>query len=311
MRSLAIRAAVSVVLVGIADYCLWDHSPGCGVTVVALAAAVAALAAYGMRLFRSPAWTLLWVALATGACLETSLIGQYLLLTLGWTIVAIGLIAERTSLLDAYLRGIVGGVRSLAAAPTDARRYALVLVARRFGPVPPLWVLAIPLGLLLIFSALIIPANLVLMRWIIDLTDRLMNLLVRADELPVWRIVFWAVVGLMAYGLVRFRLGRHHRRPRKPPVIRRLDDSLRRHAVQVAVLSLAGLNLLYLLANVVDFVFLWLHFELPEGVSYAQFAHQGSYRLIFAVVLAAVTVVVLLPKGSLQLDDRRARCLVS
>ena len=309
MRSLAVRAAVAIVLIGVADYCLWDRALGCGVAVVALAAAAAALASYGGRLLRAPGWTLLWIALAAGACLDSSLIGQYLLITLGWTIVAIGLIGDRTSLLDGYLRGVVGGVRSLSAAPSDGRRYALVLLARRFGPVPPLWVMAIPLGLLLIFSALIIPANLILTQWTIELTEHVMDLLIRADELPVRRILFWAIVGLTAYGLVRFRLGRHHREPRKPPIILRLDESMRRHAVLMALLSLAGLNLLYLLTNVVDFVFLWLLFELPEGVSYSQFAHQGSYRLIFAVVLAAVTVVVLLPKGSLQLDDRRARGL--
>ena len=309
MRSLAVRAAVAVVLTVVVDYCLWDHAPGCGVAVVALAAALAALAAYGARLFRAPGWTLLWVALAAGACLESSLIGQYLLITLGWTVIAIGLVGERTSLLDGYVRGIAGGARSLTAAPSDSRRYALILIARRIGAVPPLWVLAIPLGLVICFSLLIVPANLVLTQWTINFTDRAINLLARIDELPIGRIAFWFIVALTGYGLVRFRLGRHHHRPRKPPIVRRLDESMRRHAVQVALLSLAGLNLLYLLVNVVDVIFLWLTFELPEGVTYAQFAHQGSYRLIAAVVLAAVTVVVLLPKGSLQLEHRMARGL--
>ena len=49
MRKLVVRAAVAIVLIGVTDYCLWDHAPGCGVAVVALAAVVAVSAVFERR----------------------------------------------------------------------------------------------------------------------------------------------------------------------------------------------------------------------------------------------------------------------
>jgi len=75
------------------------------------------------------------------------------------------------------------------------------------------------------------------------------------------------------------------------------------------VLTFIGLNALFLVANLTDVFYLWLAFELPRGLTYSQFARHGAYRLIVAVVLAAVTITAFLRSNTLQADERRTRLL--
>jgi len=168
-------------------------------------------------------------------------------------------------------------------------------------------VFALPAALVLVFAALIVPANRVLARWTVEMFDWTWNFV---SQLSFSRALFWSVTGLGVYGLFRFRLGRRRTWPEAGPRARRpLDESARRNALTACLLSFAGLNALYLVANVVDIIYLWFSFELPAGMTLSQFAHQGAYRLIVAVVLAAATVTVFLPAGSSQLSHSKARAL--
>lgn len=55
-------------------------------------------------------------------------------------------------------------------------------------------------------------------------------------------------------------------------------------------ISLAALNGLYLFVNSLDVFYLWMMTELPEGVSYSEFVHEGVFALIGSTVLAGVVV---------------------
>lgn len=55
-------------------------------------------------------------------------------------------------------------------------------------------------------------------------------------------------------------------------------------------ISLAALNGLYLFVNSLDVLYLWMQSELPEGVSYSSFVHEGVFALIASTVLAGVVI---------------------
>jgi hypothetical protein len=62
--------------------------------------------------------------------------------------------------------------------------------------------------------------------------------------------------------------------------------------------SLLLFNGLFLVQNLMDVTFLWSGAALPDGMTYARYAHQGAYPLIATALLAAVFVLIALKPGS-------------
>ncbi|MES2985240.1 MAG: DUF4173 domain-containing protein [Pseudomonadota bacterium] len=62
--------------------------------------------------------------------------------------------------------------------------------------------------------------------------------------------------------------------------------------------SLLLFNGLFLVQNLMDVAFLWSGTALPEGMTYASYAHQGAYPLIATALLAAAFVLIALKPGS-------------
>ncbi len=210
MSRLAVRVLVAAGLTPAADYLLFGRAPGCGVTVLALALAATVAWHRGRRLRRA-GWLIgLWLVVALGAALDASIFGRMLLIVLGWSVLAMTLLPDRPGearpwLLDGIVRGLAGGLRSFSAGPSDVRRWLLIARRRVPGLVRPAWVYAVPAALVLVFAALIVPANRVLARWTVEMFDRLWT---SVSGLSFSRLLFWAVTGLGIYGLFRFRLGR-------------------------------------------------------------------------------------------------------
>jgi len=309
MDRLGGRVVMAVLFAILADAVLYAQSPGAGLTLYAMLVAGAAAACYGRKLARAGLWPLLWLVLAAGALVDESLIGRALLVVLGWAIVAFVRLPENSTLLDALLRGTVGGFRSFGAAPRDARSFVLLnerRLMRNQVQRMPAWVYGLPLVLIIVFAALIIPANLVLARWWVDAFEALGHLF---TNITLWRVALCAVFGLGTYGLLRFRLGRRPADVVSPARTAAADGGDLRNELRSCMLTFIGLNTIYLAANATDVAYLWLSTTLPPGITYAQFAHQGSYRLIVAVVLAAVTVTAFFRLGTLQSLNGRARWL--
>lgn len=63
------------------------------------------------------------------------------------------------------------------------------------------------------------------------------------------------------------------------------------------LISLILFNGLFFIQNLMDVVFLWSGGALPEGMSYAQYAHHGAYPLVATALLAAVFVLIALEPG--------------
>src|SRR5712671_123406 len=64
------------------------------------------------------------------------------------------------------------------------------------------------------------------------------------------------------------------------------------------VRSLILFNLLFAMQSIMDIQYLWAGAALPDGMSYASYAHRGAYPLILTALLAAGFVVVAMRPGS-------------
>jgi len=77
----------------------------------------------------------------------------------------------------------------------------------------------------------------------------------------------------------------------------------------VTLRSLILCNILFGVQNVLDLIVLWGGGGLPEGLSFSEYAHRGTYPLALAAVLVGLFVLVALPAGGAVERDRKARML--
>jgi hypothetical protein len=85
-------------------------------------------------------------------------------------------------------------------------------------------------------------------------------------------------------GMRRVRLKRPHWRA--PLDMNPLERERRR-----GVVLLALVNTLLLVVNIIDVDWVWFGFEVPEGFSLKQFVHEGTYALIFSILLSIAVVL--------------------
>lgn len=64
-----------------------------------------------------------------------------------------------------------------------------------------------------------------------------------------------------------------------------------RNEYKVAVLIFGLLNLLLLVVNLIDLNWIWVGFEVPENFNLKQFVHEGTYLLIFSILLSMAVVL--------------------
>ncbi|UDL87466.1 DUF4173 domain-containing protein [Mesorhizobium sp. PAMC28654] len=182
----------------------------------------------------------------------------------------------------------------------------------RFATVA-VWVMPLTLGA--IFLALFGAANPVIEYWL-SLID-LMKLL---DLIQLARIAFWLFVLAGVWVFLRPRL------PRFPRRLARLGRGLagaqpatnpERHVVEdvlfgkPAILrALVVFNILFAVQTGLDAAYLWAGIALPDGLTYAVYAHRGAYPLIVTALLAAGFVLAALRPGSETSADPLIRRLV-
>jgi hypothetical protein len=149
--------------------------------------------------------------------------------------------------------------------------------------------LAIPaLVLTLIFGSLLASGNAVFGSWTNSFFDWFWKEL--ALCLDPERIFFWLVAAFLIFPLLRpVQVGEWwwkwtERLPRLPEIL----------PIQAAVFSslmiLVVLNLLFLVANIADALFLWSGQAMPVGVDYKSYVHEGVNTLIATVILTAIVL---------------------
>lgn len=147
-----------------------------------------------------------------------------------------------------------------------------------------------------LFLALFYVANPILAGWLQRIGAALKNLI---DLPPLTRFLLWVASAMLAWSLCRVRSRRSRAKPLSsltrrtppplpvPPVMPRTAEEPLLTA-RVLEASLAGFNLLFALQNVLDMRYLWCGAALPQGMTWAGYAHRGAYPLVVTALLAAV-----------------------
>jgi hypothetical protein len=81
-------------------------------------------------------------------------------------------------------------------------------------------------------------------------------------------------------------------------------------AVSMMLITLVVFNAVFALQNVLDIIFLWSGAPLPEGITLAEYAHQGAYTLIATALLAGLFVLLALRPGSASSQSPIIRTLL-
>jgi uncharacterized integral membrane protein len=105
-------------------------------------------------------------------------------------------------------------------------------------------------------------------------------------------LIFWLISATLALAWTYPRPAPSQQRPwaRALPQISRNDSLI---AIWQSRLVLIVLNALFFMVNTIDVFYLWNRTQLPEGVSFSQFVHEGVGSLILAVLLSALVIALI------------------
>jgi hypothetical protein len=300
--------------VAVFDLCFWgaDDQPGLSVAVFIIALAGIIL---GNRESRGGKFTALLVVLLAGAAyaaaVETGITNTIVLLVLILALAGETFFGEIESPWGRWLsQGIAlvfapGRVFWLGARLMEA---GLGGGLGWTGGLIGACLLAIPaLILALIFGSLLAAGNAVFGSWTNSFFDWLWREL--ALFLNLERILMWLFVAFLILPLLRPAQIAHwwwkwtESLPRLPEILPT------RAALFGSGLVLVVLNLLFLVANIADALFLWSGQALPAGVTYKAYVHEGVNALIVTVILSAVVLTTIFQQEVKVVKRRELRLL--
>jgi hypothetical protein len=152
------------------------------------------------------------------------------------------------------------------------------------------WLLPVALGVpfLLLFAV----ANPLIEVGFEDFFDTLGDFLF---ALSPWRLSVWCLVAAGLWALLRFRAGP----ARRVPAERMVSASRALLGDAMLVRCLLVFNVLFAVQTLLDAGYFWSGFVLPQGMSYAEYAHRGAYPLVATTLLAIIFIL-------LAFHDRRS-----
>ncbi|UFZ05836.1 DUF4173 domain-containing protein [Bradyrhizobium ontarionense] len=166
---------------------------------------------------------------------------------------------------------------------------------------------SIPLALGLVFILLFAAANPVIEQWLDQLQPQRV-----ASNLSFGRPIFWLVILSLIWPFINLRWRQRNTTlstpidlvaDRPPSVLASLLGP------ETVIRSLILFNVLFAVQTALDGEYLWGHAELPDGMTYAAYAHRGAYPLIVTALLAAAFVIIAVRSGTTE-DRRFVRPLV-
>ncbi|MFT5629863.1 MAG: hypothetical protein ACI9HB_001028 [Gammaproteobacteria bacterium] len=154
---------------------------------------------------------------------------------------------------------------------------------------------ALPVGIGAIFAALFVAANPIVTEFLSSFSF---------DNAPSFgRIIAWTIAALVIWPLLRIGVMRLHALPARARAdVRRVGMV----NVRSVMRALVVFNVLFAVQTVMDVGFLWGGVRLPEGMTYANYAHRGAYPLMMTALLAGAFALVAQP----WLDGRFMRGLL-
>ncbi|MGX8011155.1 DUF4153 domain-containing protein [Mesorhizobium sp. ORM8.1] len=308
------RISASVLLVALADFLFYGQPVGITVFIFAVVLAAAVVAMHPAALSNARVW---FKPLALFAAL-LPLVDNVSPLSVLVAIVASAVFAlSIAGRLRAGLARIANQLfLFLLAAPFRFgrdffrwRKAARELGQRRFRLAAiVVWVMPLTLGV--VFLALFGAANPIIEHWL-----SLIDLYALLERIEVARLVFWLLFLAGVWAFLRPRLPRFVSRFRR--VLRAAPVGPAKTATEDILFGKAAIlralivfNALFALQTVLDVTYLWGGVALPDGLTYAAYAHRGAYPLIVTALLAAGFVLAALKPGSATSADPLIRRLV-
>ncbi len=173
--------------------------------------------------------------------------------------------------------------------------------ARNVSTVLNNWLL--PIGLSLLFVLLFSHANPVIEGWFDSVDPRRI-----LRVFSVRRLLFWAVILVVAWAMLRpHQIMRKVQYGTKPKRVARQSIFLTPSSIMRALVLF---NIIFFMQSMMDMMYLWGGASLPDGMSYAAYAHRGAYPLIVTALLAALFVLVALKPGSESEKSHLIRVMV-
>ncbi|UVK39677.1 DUF4173 domain-containing protein [Mesorhizobium sp. AR10] len=313
------RFGIAVLLVALADFFFYGQPAGITVLLFAILIAAAVVAVHPAAFSDGRVWlkpAALFVALLP--LVENVSVLSFAIALAAMVIFALSL-TGRLRLRPARIAGQVA--LFLLAAPFRLIRdfFRWRQAARHFGrrrirlAAIAVWIMPLTLGA--VFLALFGAANPVIDYWF-----SLIDLMALLDLIQLLRIAFWLVVLAGVWAFLRPRLPRFLRRiPRAtaPALVGAAPETKATPIIEDIIFGKAAIlralvvfNLLFALQTGLDATYLWGGVALPDGLTYAAYAHRGAYPLIVTALLAAGFVLAALRPGSATSGDPLIRRLV-
>ncbi len=274
------RAGVLLALVALGDALIWQVMPGLSLAVFGAALVLAAV------LVGAPRMSLQAQAHIVGAttlalCPLVELVQPLSLLVSVSGLSAI--LAVLAGLKPHQLwRGVLRlwpmGVRqTVVDGATSLQGHETVDVPAAIGGWLMRWLMPLVLGL--VFVLLLLAANPVAERWVEDVSFQSANL----PQLD--RMAFWLCLVPIAW--TALRLSAMHERLRAVPRARKFGPR-RQGLINPDSVSraLVLFNAVFAVQTAMDLVYLYGGLGLPEGITYAEYAHRGAYPLVVTGLLA-------------------------
>ena len=298
-----------LVAVAIWDICFWKiDTAGFSVALFFVLLAGTILVSRENLRVKPTTWLLLLLLLgaAWAAVLETCITNTCVLLTLTVALAGDTYFNEVDSRWGRVLSQVVAMIRAPGRVFWLGARLAEAGVRGEMGWTGGLLggcLLALPaLFLAVVFGSLLSTGNAVFGSWTNSFCNWFWKEL--ALCLDPERIVFWLFAAFLTLPLLRPVQVREwwwkwtERLPRLPEIIPT------RAAFFSSAMILVVLNLLFLVANIADAMFLWNGQPMPPGVEYKMYVHEGVNALITTVMLTAVVLTGIFQQ-SLNVAQRR------
>ena len=302
-----LKCVAAAALVAEADFLFYGHPPGISILIFALTLATISMVTNPVianRRTMAIAPFVLIVSLIP--IIEDCNLLSELFAALGVATFALMMTTELTGSLRLRARRathlLAAGpgqvVQSLAGiqAPTHAK-------GEITSRVSALVVWVVPLTLSGVFLWLFVAANPVMETLVaqLDLRDLL-------AQISIPRVLFWLTVSSLTWSFVAMRPRAAKMRPAAATSTAKPANAL--FGDGAILRSLILFNGLFALQTAMDIGFLWGGFALPNGMTYAAYAHRGAYPLMVTALLAGGFVIAAMQPGSTAAQSRLMRMLV-
>jgi Domain of unknown function (DUF4173) len=150
------------------------------------------------------------------------------------------------------------------------------------------------------FIAIFTMANPIINTWVAQLVEWVRELFLQLPHFPApARFLLWCSVLTSVWVILRVRRSKRRFSVQAMPIFAQDLADLSHSSFIIRCLAL--FNAIFAVQSLLDLAYLWGGIALPQGLTYASYAHRGAYPLVATALLAALFVLVCFrPDGALQ-----------